>query len=240
MPAASAPAPAPASAPSMPPMPSPRPRSPPANALAPKGPAFVRLRAYDLLAPQHREHLATRSPCSPPPAPAGQPPTRECPRRTRRPHLGSARRGLRPRHGDHPNHQPSEMTFLVVRVTLEGNVDVDGRPPLHGRALPPEPASVRSLASPPTNAPFATRTSTTTCLGRPARSTDPRRFTSPASRRSPASKTSRRRARNCCATGSRDTAANPLAPEIRQHAQRDGYRQRRRAFCANPNSVTWR
>ena len=73
MPAASAPAPAPASAPSMPPMPSPRPRSPPANALAPKGPALVRLRAYDLFAPNtasisRRSHLfsasCTRSPAS--------------------------------------------------------------------------------------------------------------------------------------------------------------------------------
>ena len=210
MPAASAPAPAPASAPSMPPMPSPRPRSPPANALAPKGPAFVRLRAYDLLAPNtasisRRSHLFSAS----------------C---TRRP---ASHAGVSSKNADPISEARVEDCARGRGATRTTNPLNDfSRRPSHtrgrrrcGRRLASRArarsrrfGSLARVSSDERT--VRDSTSTTTCLGRPARSTDPRRFTSPASRRSPTSKTSplaretvARRARR--RIGSRDTSTRP-------------------------------
>ena len=70
------------------------------------------------------------------------------------------------------------MTFLVVRVTLEGNVDLDGVSPAGAPAGSRRFGSLARVSSDERT--VRDSTSTTTCLGRPARSTDPRRFTSPA------------------------------------------------------------
>ena len=221
MPAASAPAPAPASAPSMPPMPSPRPRSPPANALAPKGPAFVRLRAYDLLAPNtasisRRSHLFSAS----------------C---TRRP---ASHAGVSSKNADPISEARVEDCARGRGATRTTNPLNDfSRRPSHTRG---QRRCGRRLAS---RARARSRrfgslarvssdertvrdsTSTTTCLGRPARSTDPRRFTSP-----PPAALLRLKHHPSREKLLRDGLEGESAPEIRQHAQRDGYRQRRQRF----------